>query len=204
MQANYSSNALLGFGGAVGVSNLRTRVGTNLVWTPLNGFDIGAEFMYVHLNQTRPARLASDAGSTIPAWRSSASRKALRPRSTLACIGKSGSLVSPPFPGLCRGPLTCSARLPANRRCSLCMARRTMSSHSNRWPMRRPRSRWRASRSERWRGRALVMPSTARGSHWPEIFCARCSHPAVPPQAGRPRAAFRFGGARKAGAALPG
>ncbi|HET6377229.1 MAG TPA: porin, partial [Methylocella sp.] len=42
-------------------SNLKeTRVGTNLVWTPLRGFDIGTEFMYVHLNQTRPAGLAPD------------------------------------------------------------------------------------------------------------------------------------------------
>jgi hypothetical protein len=65
MQVNYSSNALLGFGGAVGVSNLKeTRVGTNLVWAPLNGFDIGAEFMYARLNQTRPAGLASDAALT--------------------------------------------------------------------------------------------------------------------------------------------
>jgi hypothetical protein len=39
----------------VGVSDLKeTRVGTNLVWTPLAGFDIGAEFMYARLNQTRP------------------------------------------------------------------------------------------------------------------------------------------------------
>jgi hypothetical protein len=54
-------NALNGFGGAVGVSNTKeARVGTNLVWTPIKGFDIGAEFMYVHLTQTRPVGLASD------------------------------------------------------------------------------------------------------------------------------------------------
>ena len=62
MQVNYSADALAGFGGAVGVSNIKEgRVGTNLVWTPLKGFDIGAEFMYVHVTQSRPVGLASDA-----------------------------------------------------------------------------------------------------------------------------------------------
>lgn len=57
----YSNNALAGFGGAVGVTNLKTaRVGTNLVWTPLKGFDLGGEFMWVNVNQTRPAGLAPD------------------------------------------------------------------------------------------------------------------------------------------------
>jgi hypothetical protein len=47
----------------VGVSNLKeARIGTNLVRTPLRGFDVGTEFMYVHLNQTRPAGLAPDFG----------------------------------------------------------------------------------------------------------------------------------------------
>ncbi len=55
-------NAIDSFGGAVGVSNRQeSRVGTNLIWTPLKGFDIGTEFMYVHLSQTRPVGLASDA-----------------------------------------------------------------------------------------------------------------------------------------------
>ena len=62
MEVHYPGDALAGFGGAVGISNLNEgRVGTNLVWTPLKGFDIGAEFSYVHLNQSRPAGLASDA-----------------------------------------------------------------------------------------------------------------------------------------------
>jgi hypothetical protein len=61
MAVNYPGNALAGFGGAVGISNIKEgRVGTNLVWTPLKGFDIGAEFMYVHINQSRPVGLASD------------------------------------------------------------------------------------------------------------------------------------------------
>jgi Porin subfamily len=62
MEVHYSGDALAGFGGGVGISNIKEgRIGTNLVWTPLKGFDIGAEFMYVHLNQTRPAGLAPDA-----------------------------------------------------------------------------------------------------------------------------------------------
>ncbi len=62
MEVHYSGDALAGFGGGVGVSNIKEgRIGTNLVWTPLKGFDIGAEFMYVHLNQSRPAGLAPDA-----------------------------------------------------------------------------------------------------------------------------------------------
>ena len=65
LEMHYPANALAGFGGAVGVSNLKeTRVGTNLVWTPLKGFDIGAEFMYVHLNETRPIGLAPNATLT--------------------------------------------------------------------------------------------------------------------------------------------
>ena len=74
-QVNYSQNALNGFGGAVGVPNLKTaRVGTNLVWTPVKGFDIGAEFMYVNVQQTRPVGLASDSvlnAVGLPSWRGS-------------------------------------------------------------------------------------------------------------------------------------
>jgi hypothetical protein len=43
------------------------------VWTPLKGFDIGAEFSYVHEYQTRPAGLASDAvleAAGLPAFQS--------------------------------------------------------------------------------------------------------------------------------------
>jgi Porin subfamily len=62
MTVNYSGDALSGFGGGVGISNIKEgRIGTNLVWTPLKGFDIGAEFMYVHINQSRPVGLAPDA-----------------------------------------------------------------------------------------------------------------------------------------------
>ncbi len=72
LEVHYPANALNGFGGAVGVSNLKEgRVGTNLVWTPLRGFDIGAEFIYRHLNQTRPAGLAPDSTLTatgLPAF----------------------------------------------------------------------------------------------------------------------------------------
>ena len=52
IEVHYPGDALAGFGGAVGISNIKEgRVGTNLVWTPLKGFDIGAEFMYVHVHQ---------------------------------------------------------------------------------------------------------------------------------------------------------
>ncbi|MDQ6869692.1 MAG: porin [Pseudomonadota bacterium] len=73
LELHYPANALAGFGGAVGVSNLKeARIGTNLVWTPLKGFDIGAEFMYAYLHQTRPVGLAPDAVLTatgLPAFR---------------------------------------------------------------------------------------------------------------------------------------
>ena len=49
-----------------------TRIGTNLVWTPIKGFDIGAEFMYVNVTQSRPVGLASDAALNsvgLPSWR---------------------------------------------------------------------------------------------------------------------------------------
>jgi Porin subfamily len=60
-RVNYPGDALAGFGGGVGISNIKeARVGSNLVWTPLKGFDIGAEFMYLHVNQTRPAGLPPD------------------------------------------------------------------------------------------------------------------------------------------------
>lgn len=72
LEVHYPTDALAGLGGGVGVSNLKeARIGTNLVWTPLRGFDVGAEFMYVHLNQTRPAGLAPDATLTangLPAF----------------------------------------------------------------------------------------------------------------------------------------
>jgi len=62
LQVDFPRNALDGFGGGVGVSNLKeARFGANLVWTPVEGFDIGAEFMYVHLSETRPVGLASNA-----------------------------------------------------------------------------------------------------------------------------------------------
>jgi hypothetical protein len=73
LEVHYPAGALAGFGGAVGVSNLKeTRIGTNLVWTPLKGFDIGAEFMYAYLHQTRPVGLAPDAVLTatgLPAFK---------------------------------------------------------------------------------------------------------------------------------------
>lgn len=52
-----------GFGGGNGIPNIKEgQSGTNSGWTALRGFDIGAEFMYVHLNQMQPAGPAPDAG----------------------------------------------------------------------------------------------------------------------------------------------
>ena len=74
MEVHYPGDALAGFGGAVGVANIKEgRIGTNLVWTPLKGFDIGAEFSYVHEYQTRPAGLASNTvleAAGLPAFQS--------------------------------------------------------------------------------------------------------------------------------------
>ena len=84
LELHYPAGALAGFGGAVGVSDLKeTRVGTNLVWTPLAGFDIGAEFMYALLNQTRPVGLAPDAVLTatgLPAFKPATSQYSTRLR----------------------------------------------------------------------------------------------------------------------------
>ena len=47
MQEVYSNAAQLGAGGGVGAANYKeVRIGTNLIWTPVKGFDIGGEFMY--------------------------------------------------------------------------------------------------------------------------------------------------------------
>lgn len=60
---HYSPEALAGFGGAVGLSNLtEIRSGTSLVWAPIKSFNIGAEFPYINLNQTRPVGPAPDLG----------------------------------------------------------------------------------------------------------------------------------------------
>ena len=81
---DYPANALAGFGGAVGVSNLKeARVGTNLVWTPLKGFDIGAEFMYALLNQMPPVGLAPDpvlAATGLSAFKPATSQYSGHPR----------------------------------------------------------------------------------------------------------------------------
>jgi len=61
MPVDYSSNALGGLGGGAGIPNITDgRVGTGLMWMPFKNFDIGAESMYAHLNQTRPTGPAPD------------------------------------------------------------------------------------------------------------------------------------------------
>jgi hypothetical protein len=83
-QINYSQNAILGYGGGIGIPNLKAgRVGGNLVWTPVKGFDIGAEFMYVNTNQTRPVGLASDyviQSKGLPPWQGSTNQYETRVR----------------------------------------------------------------------------------------------------------------------------
>ena len=73
VQVNFPGNAVFPLLGAVGVANIKEgRVGTNLIWTPVKGFDIGAEFMFVNSNQTRPVGLASNAtlvANGLPAFR---------------------------------------------------------------------------------------------------------------------------------------
>ncbi|HTV34309.1 MAG TPA: porin [Methylocella sp.] len=61
MPVDYPANALAGLGGGFGISNINEgRGGTNLSWTPFKNFDIGAEFMYQHLDPARPTGLAPD------------------------------------------------------------------------------------------------------------------------------------------------
>mgnify|MGYP000105998789 CR=1 FL=1 len=44
-----------------GITNFReSRLGTNLVWTPIKNFDIGAEMMWIHYMTDRPFGLAPD------------------------------------------------------------------------------------------------------------------------------------------------
>jgi hypothetical protein len=75
--SNAAYNGLSGFGSttnSVGVvAPKETRVGANLVWTPIKGFDIGIEGMWIHLSQNRPVGLASDAtlaATGLPAFKS--------------------------------------------------------------------------------------------------------------------------------------
>ena len=84
-QVNYSQNARMpinpfflvggaayGVAGTQGITNFRdVRVGTNLVWTPIKNFDIGAEFTYIRYMTDRPFGLAPDAVLSaygLPKW----------------------------------------------------------------------------------------------------------------------------------------
>ena len=63
MQENYSAAALAGSPGVLGANNYHEfRVGTNLVWTPVKGFDIGGELMYIGVSQTTPGQLVNNTG----------------------------------------------------------------------------------------------------------------------------------------------
>ncbi|WP_020175317.1 porin [Methyloferula stellata] len=68
LETFYSNAAYAGTSGfgsttnSVGVvAPKETRIGTNLVWTPIKGFDIGVEGMWIHLTQNTPAGLATNA-----------------------------------------------------------------------------------------------------------------------------------------------
>ncbi len=68
LETYYSNAAYAGTSGfgsttnAVGViAPKETRIGANLVWTPIKGFDIGVEGMWIHLTQNTPVGLASNA-----------------------------------------------------------------------------------------------------------------------------------------------
>jgi hypothetical protein len=59
LEVHYPANVLESAASAAGVSNPdEPRAGTGPAKPPVKGFDIGAEFMYGHLNQTPPAVLA--------------------------------------------------------------------------------------------------------------------------------------------------
>jgi hypothetical protein len=80
LETFYSNAAYAGLSGfnsttnSVGVvAPKETRIGANLVWTPIKGFDIGVEGMWIHAAQSRPAGLAPDyilAGTGLPGWKS--------------------------------------------------------------------------------------------------------------------------------------
>jgi hypothetical protein len=60
-----------------------TRIGTNLVWTPIKGFDIGVEAMWIHLTQNTPAGLASNATlatTGLPAYKNTEDEGEFRAR----------------------------------------------------------------------------------------------------------------------------
>jgi len=60
--AAYAGTSIFGGTGAVGViAPKETRIGANLVWTPIKGFDIGVEGMWIHLTQATPVGLESNA-----------------------------------------------------------------------------------------------------------------------------------------------
>ncbi len=82
--AAYAGTSSFGGAGAVGVvAPKETRIGTNLVWTPIKGFDIGVEAMWIHVTQNTPAGLASNATLTaagLPAYKNTEDEGEFRAR----------------------------------------------------------------------------------------------------------------------------
>jgi hypothetical protein len=79
MRVTYSGNSLTPINWVTGVANggitnyTEGRVFANLVWTPVKGFDIGGEVMWIRGVTSRPFGLANDltlVASGLPAWKS--------------------------------------------------------------------------------------------------------------------------------------
>ena len=76
MSLKYSQAALNDAGNGVGAVNTdEYRVGANLIWTPVQNFDIGGEVMYLRSNHlNRPVGLAPDFALNaigLPSWKGS-------------------------------------------------------------------------------------------------------------------------------------
>jgi hypothetical protein len=78
LQISNTQNALNGAGGAIGAVNVKDiRLGTNLLWTPVKGFDLGGEFMFIRDVNSGPAvsgqfiPLITGATASSPAFRAS-------------------------------------------------------------------------------------------------------------------------------------
>ncbi len=65
LEVRNQGDASTAIGSVAGGSNLKeARIEQNLFRSPLRGFDIGADYMYAHLSQARPAAPAMDSGVT--------------------------------------------------------------------------------------------------------------------------------------------
>lgn len=65
LSTDYDPKALARLGGTA-LDSQETRIGGSPVWMPMNGLDIGTEFMYLHLTQSSQAGQAPNDGGTSP------------------------------------------------------------------------------------------------------------------------------------------